>query len=449
MAAFIKAAVSAIGGGLGDQWLEAIKPIYTDDQTVMTKGGRVRQDSRDHNRKGTDDIISNGTIVHVPMNHFAMLVDGGKIVDFTDEEGYFTVSNSSSPSFLNGEVKGAIVEAARRFKFAGTTPLEQKVFYINTQEIKGIKFGTRNPVVYHDEHYDLDLFLRAHGAYSVKIVNPVLFYREAISKSSEHVTIHDINEQYLDEFLGAFTSALNQFSVEGVRAQHIVSKTQELNTFMEEALDDDWREKRGMEIESVGIASISLDEGSQKILAERSKGAALKDPLIREGYVQGSMARGVEAAGSNEAGAMQGFMGVGLGMNATGNMAGSMSQANMEQIRMQQEAQAQQQTAMQQEAAARQEAEKWTCSNCNFENASGNFCAECGQKKTVTEWDCPKCQRHNVSGKFCAECGTPKPEPKEPLVCGKCGYTVEDGSQPKFCPDCGTPFENSEEKTEE
>ena len=68
---------------------------------------------------------------------------------------------------------------------------------------------------------------------------------------------------------------------------------------------------RGIEVQSVGIASISYDEESQKLIQMRNQGAMLSDAAIREGYVQGAMARGFEAAGSNANGSAAGFVGIG------------------------------------------------------------------------------------------------------------------------------------------
>ena len=325
----IKAIASAVGGGLADQWLEVIEPDEMSDKTVFTRGVTVRRnDSRNANRRGTQDTVSNGSVIHVYPNQFMMLVDGGKVVDYTAEEGYYTVNNSSMPSMFNGEFGDSLKESFNRIKFAGVTPGVQKVFYINLQEIKGIKFGTRNPVNYFDSFYNAELFLRAHGTYSIKIKNPLTFYSEAIPKNDDRVEIEEITEQYLAAFLEAFQSAINQMSADGVRISFVASKGRELSKYMADILDADWGEMRGIEIQSVGISSISYDEESTKLINMRNQGAMLGDATVREGYVQGSVARGIEAAGSNANGSMAGFMGVGMGMQATTGFMGAASQSN-------------------------------------------------------------------------------------------------------------------------
>lgn len=411
----IKAAASAVKGALADSWLEVYEADDLGDQVVFTKGICTRQGQ---NKKKSTDTVSNGSVIHVAPNQFMMLTDGGKVIDYTAEEGYYEVSDSSLPSLLNGEFKDTLNDIFDRIRFGGQTPSKQKVYFINLQEIKGIKFGTRNPVNYFDNFYNAELFLRAHGTYSIKITNPLKFYAEVIPKNDDHVTVSEINEQYLNEFLEALQSALNQMSADGIRISHVTSKSRELGGYMAHVLDDDWNQNRGMEIQSVGIASVSYDEESKTLIHLRNQGAMLSDASVREGYVQGALARGMEAAGSNKGGAMTGFMGMGMGMQAGGNFLDTVSRTNVRQMQAQQ-------TAPTVLPAA---SDAWTCS-CGAAN-TGKFCSECGSPKPASsEWTC-SCGTVN-KGKFCSECGSPKPASSE-WTCS-CG-TINKG---KFCQNCG------------
>lgn len=391
----IKAFSSAIGGSLADQWLEVIEPNDMGEGTVFTTGVKVRKDDRrGSNKKGTDNTVSNGSIIHVYPNQFMMLVDGGKVIDYTAEEGYYKVDNSSLPSLFNGTLKDSLKESFQRIKYGGVTPTAQKVYYINLQEIKGIKFGTPNPLNYFDNFYNSELFLRAFGSYSIKITDPLLFFMEVIPRNKDKVNIEDINEQFLSEFLEALQAALNQMSADGIRISHVASKSRELSKYMADILDDDWKRMRGIEIQSVGIASISYDEESKELINMRNKGAMLGDPNIREAYVQGSIARGLEAAGSNEGGSATAFMGMGIGMQGAGNFMTAASQSNQKQMESQQ-----------------------------------------AQDSPKTHWFCPECGTKNL-GNFCTECGTKRPSANR---CPNCGHTPS-GTTPKFCPECGHKF---------
>lgn len=386
----VKALTSAIGGSLADQWLEVIEAGDMGDQTLFTSGVKVRKGS---NTKGTDNTVSDGSVIHVYPNQFMLLVDGGKVIDYTGEPGYFTVKNSSMPSLFNGQLKEAVSESFDRIRFGGQTPTAQKVYFINLQEIKGIKFGTPNPINYFDQFYNAELFLRAHGTYSIKVTDPILFYAEAVPKNADHIEVEDINGQYLSEFLEALQSSINQMSADGIRISYVASKGRELGQYMADVLDDQWRVVRGIEIQSVGIASISYDEESKSLIQMRNQGAMLSDPGIREGYVQGAAARGIEAAGSNANGSLAGFMGMGMGMNTAGGFMGAASAANANQMQMNQAAK---------NAGAQ---ETWTCS-CGSVN-TGKFCPDCGSKKPEGPWTCG-CGAVNT-GKFCSECGKPRP----------------------------------------
>lgn len=395
----IKALSSAIKGSLADQWLEIIEPNDMGDNTVFTSGITARKDDRrGANKKGTENTVSNGSIIHVYPNQFMILVDGGKVIDYTAEEGYYKVDNSSLPSLFNGSFEEALEESFQRVKYGGVTPTSQKVYYINLQEIKGIKFGTPNPLNYFDNFYNSELFLRTFGTYSIKITDPLLFFMEAIPRNKDKVDIEDINEQYLSEFLEALQSAMNQMSVDGIRISHVPSKGRELSQYMANILDEEWKRMRGMEIQSVGIANISYDDESKELINMRNKGAMLGDPSVREGYVQGSIARGLEAAGSNEGGAASAFMGMGVGMQGAGSFMGAASASNQNQMAKEQNQQSQ--------AQGTPNKGYWFCTNCGTKNG-GNFCSECGTKRATTE-QCSNCgyKPSGETSKFCPECGT-------------------------------------------
>ena len=389
----VRAAVRSVGSGLADQWLEVLEPGNMGAQTLMTKG--VKTGRKTSNRRGSKDLISNGSVIHVYDNQLMMLLDGGRVVDYTAEPGYFEVQNSSSPSLFSGNLSEAAEDSFSRLAFGGEPSGKQVVYYLNLQEIKGIRFGTRNPINYFDNFYNAELFLRAHGTYSIRICDPFKFYAEVIPRNKEQVEITDVNEQFLSEFLEALQSSINQMSADGFRISHVSSKGRELGKYMAQTLDEEWKQMRGMEIQSVGIAGLSYDEESQRLIHMRNQGAMLSDPGIREGYVQGAAARGIEAAGSNSSGSMAGFMGMGMGMQGAGSFVGAASAANTQQ--MQRSAAASEQT----EAAAA----GWICS-CGARN-SGKFCSECGKPAPSGLWIC-SCGTEN-NGKFCTECGKPRP----------------------------------------
>ncbi len=411
----IKAVAGAVGGGLADQWLDVIEPASMGDTTVMCRGVQV-SNKRSSNKRGSSNIISNGSTIHVGVNQMMLLVDGGKIVDYSAEEGYYTVNLSSSPSMFNGELKSAVKDTFSRIKYGGQPSQSQEVFYINLQEIKGIKFGTKTPLNYFDNFYNAELFLRCFGTYSIKITDPLKFFAEAVPKNKDVVEISDINAQYLDEFMCALQSAIAQMSVDGIRISAISSKGRELSKYMSECLDKEWNESRGIEVASVGIASINYDDESKKLINMRNQGAMMSDPSVSAGYMNSAIAQGIQSAGANSNGAVNGFMGVNMAMGASSAFVQNMPQSQPQQ---------------QQQQPQQNSANSWTCS-CGATN-TGNFCMNCGSKKPAPagEWTC-SCGAKNT-GKFCMNCGSPKPSTDE-WTC-TCGAK----NTGKFCMNCGSP----------
>ncbi len=395
----IRAAVGAVGGTLADSWLEYITAGDMGATTVMTKGVQVTRSKRGSNRKTTPDIISNGSRIEVAPNQMMILVESGRIVDYTAEEGCYEVYLSTSPSMFNGELSDSVRETFERFKYGGQPGKSQQVYFINLQEIRGIRFGTRNALQYFDGFYNAELFVRCHGTYSIKITDPLKFYMEVAARNATHIEFQDIAEQFQAEFLTALQTAIGQMALNGVRISALASKSMELSKYMANVLDDEWNKSRGIEICSVGIASISYDDESKALIHMRNQGAMMADPSIREGYVQGAIAKGLQDAGSNPAGAGQAFMAMGMGMQGAGGFMQNASATNMQQMQMQQQ-------PMQPQTPPQSAANSWTC-GCGTIN-TGNFCTNCGTKRPAPlgNWIC-SCGTAN-SGNFCTNCGKPR-----------------------------------------
>lgn len=439
----ILAAAGAIGGTLGEQWLETIEPAQIDNMVLATYGIMVRKnDRRSTNRNKTENVISNGSIIHVPENVYMLLTDGGKIIAGTDEPGYYRVDNSTSPSIFFRAAEGTVTpgysntgtnainrpgglintikDSWERFKFSGTTPLKQMVIYINKQEIPNIRFGTRNPVPYTDRVLIpgrvVPCKITSFGTYSIKVEDPLLFYNEVCSKTDQtNLTINDIAEQYINEFLMAYTTALAKLSAENILVSDIPMKTMELGQYMAAVLDQEWLSQRGFLIASVGIAGISFDENTDKLLEKYANDSILFDPNARAARMTAGMASGLEAAGSNEGGAMLGFAGMAMGMNAAGAMGVMPGQ--------------------QAPISAPASMTGWTCKCGNKMAENAAFCSSCGGKKPEEEskeiWLC-SCGNSNSTGMFCSNCGKKRPESNK-WVCS-CGYQTEG----LFCSQCGS-----------
>lgn len=404
----VRAAAGAIGGNLADSWLDFIEADNMTDTTAMTRGVQVH-DRRSSNRRQSTGIVSNGSKIIVGQNQMMLLVDGGNIVDYCAEPGYYEVFMSSAPSMFNGEFKDSLKDTWNRFKFGGQPSSKQEIYFINLQEIKNIKFGTRNALNYFDNFYNAELFLRCHGTYSIKITDPIKFFKEACPRNAQKVDMNNIGEQYLMEFTQALQTAIAKMSMDGKRISYLNAMTTDLAKYMQNVLDDQWKDLRGMEICSVALATISYDESSQKLINRRNEAGMFTDPNIRQAYTQTAIAEGLRNAGSNASGAMNGFVGMNMGMNAAGGFMQSVTEANSRQ---------------------QSNANSWTCT-CGTSN-TGKFCQNCGKSKPAPagSWTC-QCGTVNT-GNFCQNCGNRKPVQSGSWTC-QCG-TVNTGN---FCQGCG------------
>ncbi|MDR1826010.1 MAG: SPFH domain-containing protein [Bifidobacteriaceae bacterium] len=320
----IRAITGAIGGTLGDQWLDAIgmPEDMVKQDTLLVRGVPLRDDPRSQNKKGTEDIISNGSRIVVPTATCMLLVDGGRVVDFTTEPGYYTVDDSAQPSIFVGQWGDSLRQTWERFKFAGTTPQQQRALFIPQREIRDIKFGTKQPIQYFDTFYNAELFLRTFGSFTIVISNPLLFFGNVYNKVDTRVNFSDIQDQFVTEFMGKLTTAIAQLSAQGVRISQVQAYQDQLSMAMKQLLDADWLQIRGIEILEVGVESVSYTDESRELINLRNKGAMLSDPSIQQGFVAGTVAEALEAAGSNPSGGAASMMGIGFAGGAVGSMFG-------------------------------------------------------------------------------------------------------------------------------
>ena len=421
----IKAAAGAFGGTMADQWKEFFYCEAIDNDVLVVKGEK-RIGGRSSNKRGNDNIISNGSGIAVADGQCMIIVEQGKVVEVCAEPGEFTYDTSSEPSIFSGNLSEGILNTfdtmKKRFAYGGDTGKDQRVYYFNTKELIGNKFGTANPipfrVVDRNIGLDIDVSVRCNGVYSYRIVDPLLFYANVCGNVEQQYDRDQIQDQLKTEFVSALQPAFAQISELGIRPSAIPGHVNELCDAMNKELTQKWKEIRGLAIVSIAMNPVTLPEEDAQLIKDAQKNAILRDPTMAAATLAGAQADAMKSAASNTAGAMTGFMGMGMAQQAGG--------ANMQGL-YQMGAQQAAQSAAQQSTVA--PAGAWKC-ECGAEN-TGKFCAQCGKPKPQAGvWTC-SCGTQNT-GKFCAECG--KPRPQEEWTC-ECG-TVNKG---KFCADCGRP----------
>lgn len=442
----IKAGAGALGGTLADQWKEYFYCEAMAKDVMVTKG-KKRTSGRSSNTKGNDNIISNGSVVAVADGQCMMIVEDGKIVEVCAEPGEFRYDTSSEPSIFTGNLGKSIVDTfktvGKRFTFGGDTGKDQRVYYFNTKELIDNKFGTANPIPFRvvDSKIglDVDVSVRCSGVYSYKIADPLLFYANVCGNVEQDYTRDELDGQLKTEFISALQPAFGKLSDLEMRPNQIVTHNTELEEAMNTALSEKWGALRGLQVVSIALGSVTLPDEDAEMIKQLQRTAALQNPNMAGATLVGAQADAMRAAASNTSGAMAGFMGMGMAMNA----GGGMNAQNLFAMGQQQAAQAPQQ-APAQAAPQTPQAGAWICS-CGAA-ATGKFCPECGSPKPAADgWTC-SCGAVN-KGKFCSECGSPKPAGAPLYRCDKCGWEPEDPAHPpKFCPECGDIFDDNDRK---
>ena len=440
----IQAASGAVGGVLADQWKEF---FYCDslDKDALVAKGQKRVGSRSSNTSGTDNIITSGSVITVSDGQCMIIVEQGRVVEICAEPGAFTYDSSTEPTVFGGDLASDLVAVlknmGKRFTFGGDAPKDQRIYYFNTKEIMGNKYGTAQSIQFETMigAYTLNVNIRCFGEYSYRITNPILFYTNVCGSVADVYERSEIDSQLKSELLTALQPAFGRVAAKGIRYTQLINYTKDIRNELSAELSEDWGKKRGIEIVSFGVSSVKADEEDEKRIKEIQDSAIMGDPNLRAGRLAGATADAMRTAAGNEAGmgGAFGFMGMGMAgnagmgaMGAFGPQGGGAPAGN----------------PLGMGAAAPAAAAGWTC-GCGQTGNTGRFCAECGKPQpSAAGWKCP-CGTTNL-GKFCVNCGKPRPAGAPLYACDKCGWKPDDPTRPpKFCPQCGDVFDESDKQS--
>ena len=448
----IRAAISAVGGTIADQWKEFFICESLDADVLAVKGQK-RIGSRSANKKGSDNLITSGSGIAVADGQCALIVEQGKIVEVCAEPGEYTYDASTEPTIFSGNLGSSLDQVfdviGKRFTYGGDTGKDQRIYYINTKELIDNKFGTPNPVPFRvvDRNIglDVDVAVRCSGVYSYRISNPLLFYANVCGNIEQEYRREELDHQLKTEFISALQPAFAKISDLEIRPNALPGHVTELCDAMNEALTGKWANTRGITVVSVAIGTIDLPKEDAEMIKQAQKTAILRDPMMAAATLTEAQAGAMKTAAGNSAGAMTGFMGMGMaaqngGMNAQNlyQMGAEMAQHNAGQN--QQNVSSQPHMTAPGKGGEKEAAGKWTCACGAVNEKEWKFCQECGKERPQEGWIC-SCGAEN-KGKFCTECGKPRPKGTPVYQCDKCGWKPEDPKNPpKFCPECGDPFD--------
>ena len=401
----IKAALGSAGGVLADQWKEYFYCESMPADVLVTKAHK-KVSGRSSNRHGSENIISNGSVIAVSDGQCMLIVEQGKVVDVCAEPGEYTYDTSSEPSIFCGGlgkgVKEAFQQIGKRFTFGGEPPKDQRVYFVNTKELVGNKYGTPNPVPFRvvdmNIGLDMDITIKCFGEYSYQIANPVLFYTNVCGNVEQDYTRDEIDGQLKSELMTALQPAFARISEMGIRYSALPGHTQELSDALNKVLSDKWDNLRGIRIVSLGVSSVKASEEDEAMIKDLQRNAVFRNPTMAAAQMVGAQASAMQSAASNQkTGPAMAF--------AAMNMAANVGGANAQNLFAMGQQQATPQMQPQQQPSQTAPKTEWTCA-CGAVN-TGKFCSECGSPRPAGPWTC-SCGTVNT-GKFCQECGKPRP----------------------------------------
>ena len=389
----IRVAIDATTSTMADTWKDYFTCDALDNETLVLKGSKKGSKGGFFRRNDSEDnYITDGSGIVVSDGQCMIIVDDGIVSEVCAEPGLYTFDSNSAPSFF-GEgfkagVKNTFNEIVKRFEAGGISRKDSRIYYFNTKEILGNKFGTATPIPFRviDKNIglDVDVSMRCNGEYSFQITDPLLFYTNVCGNDPDSYNKENLASQMKAEFLNALQPSLGKISLLGVRYSEVPLHVVELCDALNENLSSKWNDLRGIKIVSLALNSLTISKEDEEMIKNLQKSRVLTDERMAAATLVGAQADAMRDAANNANGAMSGFMGMGMA-----NMMGGANATNL--------------YAASNAKQAMPSADTWTCA-CGQVN-DGNFCKACGQPRAKLAY-CPKCGAEVGSGDaFCSKCG--------------------------------------------
>lgn len=442
----IKMAAGAVGSTMRDAVRDYFRCDGMTNEILCLPAAKVTRDGAVN--QATERVISNGSVFDVAVNQAALLIENGRVHDYvlaTGEEtaGQYRYTTDTEPSLLGGGLKDFIPTLktmGRRFTAGGQSTNTMNLVYVNLKEI------TQNPVgfgrtAFLDQYLGTRLMLSGYGYYTFRIANPIAFYENLVMDVNRRYDREALLPQLKQELQPQLMAAVGKISPLCTNGyQDIYLHQKDLADAANEALRESWLEQRGLLLVQISVTPQLSEEDTERVM-QLENARTLGNTQMAMGTLVSAQAEAMREAGKNPGGAMNGFVGMGMAMQAGGIQTGTLLQQQMAMEQAQAQAAAaptnsasinpaQQNAAQQNAAAAAPQGAATPQQNPAQETAPAVWTCSCGTQNT---------------GKFCQECGAKRPEAIRGYCCAKCGWeTADTGRPPKFCPQCGDPIEETD-----
>lgn len=193
------------------------------------------------------------------------------------------------------------------FGYGPKSPFRSEVYFVSTRLQHGLGWGTAQPILFRDSELQM-VRLRAHGTYSMKVVEPTVFLNRMVGTQGLFTSAQI--EDYLRSILTA--RLVDVFGGVVKSVFDMPSQYDEVATALKARAAADF-EAAGLQLVDFLIESITPPEEVQKMIDERSSMAAVGDMNT---FIKFKAAKSLQdAAQHGGAGSLVGAgAGLGLGM---------------------------------------------------------------------------------------------------------------------------------------
>lgn len=322
-------------------------------------------------KKGGTEINQKSKLI-VRESQQAIFVHKGQICDVF-EAGTYDLNTDIFP----------ILSKLAGWKYGFETPIRVDIYFVNTKQFTGNKWGTANPIIMRDPEFGT-IRVRGFGSYAFKVDDAGVFMQELFGTNSSFET-NEIVEWLKSLLISYISDAIGESRVSVL---DLAGNTTEFNQIVKANVQAKFKEI-GLKLTNFIIENMSVPEEVERAIDERSKLGILGDKT--DVMMKVAAAEAMKDAAKNP-GMGGAFTSAGVGMGAGMGIGAMFADAMKPSAPVQ---------------PAQPVAGAKTCPSCGASvGTKAKFCPECGEKMPSKKF-CPECgAQASATAKFCPECGT-------------------------------------------
>ncbi len=297
-----KAIFAATESMAQDQWKEFFYCNGIPNDILMVRG--YKQGNANANN-GNPDVITEGSTIAVNEGQCAIVVSNGKVIStFTEPGEHEFKSGESAGVFSGSSLKSFGKELGRRISYGGDAPpIVQRVYYLNTKEILGIKFGDSVGIPFRifDEarNLDIDCTLVTNGLFSFRIYDPAKIYKQLMGNVTKVYDITYLVNHMKTEVNSIIRDAVSKVMTGSYRPNALSGQLPEIEKRVVETANEKLREVRGIELVSLAFDTFRITERDSGLVRDVQRAAINKDTNMAAATLVGATADAMINASNN------------------------------------------------------------------------------------------------------------------------------------------------------